>query len=125
MFSVYTQFIRNFLCVCKSLLPVDSLWNHIALPMLPAPLNEVSFIEFGIALTQFGAVCFNIVASYSDMIQGYRAYRRNNKFLIALDKLSLSGGTTGSSEYTILRHGLGQEKTAGIVRCWVVSIAIS
>lgn len=117
--SVYTQLLRNFLCVVKALLPASSFLLRPLFSLAPAPLNEVNGLEYAIAITQLGAVVFNIVACYTDMIQGYREYLRSCKSLVALDKLSIHGGTVGSGEYTVLKHALQSDLKVGNVRFWI------
>lgn len=120
MASAFTQFVRNFSCVLKTLLSSDHEVHKIAFPKATAPFNKVSKIELFIGITQFAAVCFNIMASYFDTIQGFREYRRSGKYLVGLDRLSLSGGgTVGSAEYTLLRHSLQEEKTGAITKFWI------
>ncbi|RYH20467.1 hypothetical protein EON65_23355 [archaeon] len=120
MASTVTQFVRNFACVLKSLLPYSHGVHKIAFPKATAPFNKVSNIELFISVTQFAAVCFNIMASYADTIQGFRDYRRSGKFLVGLDRLTLSGGSTvGSAEYTFLRHSLQNDKTNAITKFWI------
>jgi len=117
--SVYTQLVRNFLCVVKALLPASSILLQPLFSLAPEPLNEVNVLEYAIAITQFGAVVFNIVACYTDMIQGYREYLRSRKSLVALDKLSIHGGSVGSGEYTVLKHALQSDLNVGNVRFWI------
>eukprot|EP01039_Chlorochromonas_danica_P011442 gene11442-12794_t len=119
MSSTYIAFIRNFACVLNSLLPADNTLRHLALPKAPAPLNEVSIIELIIAVTQFAAVGFNLVASYVDSIHGYREYQRSHRLLVGLDRLSVTGGPSGSVEYTVLRHRIQCDQFNGSMRFFV------
>eukprot|EP01031_Cornospumella_fuschlensis_P041660 gene41660-50839_t len=120
MASTFTQFARNFACILKSLLSADHAVNKVAFPKAAAPFNNVTKIELFIGITQFAAVCFNIMASYIDTVQGFREYRRNSKYLVGLDRLSLSTGSpVGCAEYTLLRHSLQEEKNSAITKFWI------
>lgn len=117
--AVYTQFVRNFLCICKSLLPTSSPLHQVALATAVHPLNEVTWLELCIGITQFLAVLFCIISSYTNFIVGARDYFRSSKAFVFLDRLSIHGGTVSCAEYTILRHGVLKDQRTGVTKMLV------
>jgi hypothetical protein len=111
--STKTAFFRNFFCVAKTFLPPTSLLSVKPFKAAPFPFNEVSTLEFMIAITQFMAVVFNIVSSYDNLILGVREYLRARKASLVVDRITVQGESWGV-EQTILRHNLKENLQNGI-----------
>ena len=110
MYAVYTQFIRNFFCVLKSLLPREAwLLQKGFLAGFFILLRSVSNIEYIIALTQALAAIFNIYTGISNYFSGERNIKRFRKILDELDELSLADSSYTGMHFTVLRHGIRKD----------------
>jgi hypothetical protein len=107
--STYIALARNGLCVAKTLLPKD---NFLVQVVKDGPLQSVKLIEYWISVTQIAGIFFNISGGYFDIVDGLKDFKQLKGYLAIIDRLSLSGGTDGSSEYTILRHGVLSDKNS-------------
>lgn len=116
MIGSYTQCVRNFLCVVKSILPVQYYLQRPVFSYAPHPFNKISTLEGLIAITQFLAVVINIISSYNSMIFGFRQYYRAHYGILSVDRHSVSYPSKGSIEHTILRHGLREDMKDGMTK---------
>ena len=107
------QFVRNFLCVVKTLLPPNSsILQQVPFADASKPYSNVTVNEYLIASTQLAAVYFCVRAGYDAIITSLNDIKKYGTLLRALDMLALHpsdlipADSTGSPEFTLLRHYL-------------------
>lgn len=109
------QFVRNFVCVVRSLSPADGLAFAIPFPQAPSPLHLVNCTELFLATGQAAAVYLLFKASCYDITFGFNDFHRSKRLLKDLDRLSITE-SQGSAEHTILRHGLTADRAGACQR---------
>ena len=136
MIAVVVQFIRNFSCVLKSLLPQSSsLQLRHVLPISLAASGGYSILELIIALTQFLAVLFNLYYGTNDLLNGLRDTTKLKKWITAIDSFALSenainiSGFVSLQTYYVTRQFIEKEKKSKeyqlIVGIWQIIFGIS
>jgi hypothetical protein len=145
MIAIIVQFIRNFCCVLKSLLPSNSILQ------IRHELNILSFaskdgygysiLELIIALTQFLAVLFNIYYGIKDLLNGLKENKKLQKWIIAMDSFALNEDARSSitklsnnnfvslQSYVITRQFIDKEKKSKeyqlIAGIWQIIFGVS
>lgn len=127
--STQTQFVRNFLCVAKSLIPNKGFLKQAIFPQAIQPFNEILTIELLIAVTQFAAVYFNLVAGIKDISAFFKDSPLFKRGLLFLERLSFDASKKGSLSRTLVRHGLETDRSnnivKGIVGFWEIIFGLS
>lgn len=137
MIAVIVQFIRNFCCVLKSLLPSSSLLQirHEIKTVSFLANDGYSILEMLISLTQFLAVIFNLYYGINDVIIGLKDTKKLKKWIIAMDHFALSENSINISSfvslqsYFVTRQFIEKEKKSKeyqlIVGIWQIIFGIS
>ncbi len=88
--SVIVQFIRNLLCVIKSLVPSynSSLLVTVVSTSIPF-LQHVTILEAMIGSTQLAAVYFNIVNGIRNVHSSYIKIKKCKQVILGIDKITL------------------------------------
>ena len=136
MIAVVVQFIRNFCCVLKSLLPSTSPLQirHEVISSFDAT-GGYSILEILIASTQFLAVLFNLYYGINDLLNGLKETTKLDKWIHAIDSFALSEGSINISSfvslqsYYVTRQFIEKEKKSKeyqlIVGGWQIIFGIS
>jgi hypothetical protein len=127
--SLIVQFIRNALCLLKTLSPSTCFIHRIVFPSASEPFSKVSIVEYFISFTQIAAVVYNISSGYFNLLDGCRDYNRCSKLIPSLERLSITDSTKRSSSYTLLKNSIEKNKRKAFERTvigfWEVVIGIS
>lgn len=135
---LWTQLIRNALCVLKSLLPNNSLllqvpgdqglianlMRYIGFGILAKTPRlqswamhmpkKTMFIEYMISLTQFAASYFNLRSGWIDVLEGRRNVRVLNTWLKMLDRIAIHSEKVTASRaveyYALMRSGIVSDR---------------